>query len=370
MFEPLKFYCSCFRKNTSYFSENSRVDKNVSKEAVVSSRENDSYKALESKLMNYTLSETQGNVKLDQDIKSPNIGAKVTSQEPVDTENTELSGSNLMRALIYNQEGNTHESDSEIDGFVLKPAGTSLVPVRKKKTSPQKPALVSHRPKNDSVRKTNIANLQSDNERPGSRKEIHVKNSDRFLRDYKQFVRKGNASDSGSSDCDIIPGLNIRQPSKSPGNEAEQGKDAVMDSKRTMNRDSVPYNFISRGMLSTQEVELFNKRRQSVGDRLSPPVGKFDFSDRQVDSGGDNSSECSDKTLSPEKDLKHSKLNSRNGISLKSLLARQKEFSSQGSSSINSSPEKSSASTGADNSEPVSQRMQALLDAIQKSHSP
>lgn len=256
-----------------------------------------------------------------------------------------------MRALVYSQEGNSHESDSELDSFLLKPAGTLVAQCGRKKSS-QNPASVTNK---QTDRQTH--ELQKETSATGlfrskaithgpDDKVLKVKNSDRFLRDYKQFIKNGSVDDSESSDNDIIPGLSIRTPQKV--REPEE---------KTANRTrcSPRYNFVPRGVLSQKEIDFCNSRRRSVGSE------KSDGTNAKDDSWEDTLSVDSDKTLSPEKVVKNDRISPRNGISLKSLLANQKEFSKNGFHDV--------SSASASDSVPVSQRMQSLLDTIMRHQS-
>ena len=316
-----------------------------------------SHKTYEPKPSKRDSFESQVNTNMENN--SLDTGVNSSAHEPVDVENTDLSGSKLMRALVYNQEGNTRESDSEIDNFVLKPAGILRgIQGIKKKKSPQKPptssatelptnSLVSEPRKEISA--SSVTSLKSYDSESNERKTIRVKNSDRFLQDYKHFIKKGNGADSESSDSEIIPGVNMKQPQVQSMQNNEQ-----TESKP---RPTPQYNFVPRGVLSQQEIELCNRRRKSTDSN------KREGNNTKGDAD-DNTSVCSDKTLSPEKDVQNSKLNPlKNGISLKSLLATQKQFS------VNGFHNGSTASSGSNESVPVSERMQALLDVIKKNQS-
>ena len=272
--------------------------------------------------------------------KSPDLDALITPQEPVQTDITELSGSSLMRALVYKQEGNAHESDSELGNFVLKPAGTMITQGRKKK-SPQSTVAPTQMHVSDSEKKSKERVIKSDSDRSNTGKVIHVKNSDKFMTHYNQFVRKRQPSDSGSSDNDIISTLNLKQPAVTHSVSEETNKSLKQTEHTSL------YNYIPRGVLSPKEVELCNNRKKSPTSYLTN------------DAGGNNSA-CSER--SPEKDTQ-SVIGARNGISLKSLIASQKETSC---GTLNGLSDMSSAISVADDMKPVSERMQLLLDAIKK----
>ena len=322
-------------KLNSHDSQESQVNAHITQEPKTSKRES---------------LESQGNDRVENDFSDTDT--KTIVEEPVDVDNTELSGSKLMRALVYNQAGNSRESDSEMDNFYIKPAGTLRGIQSPKKKSPKIPApstantLVSE-PRRESV--SSVASTKSYQSDSNDRKSIHVKNSDRFLQDYKKFIKKGNGGDSEGSDCDIIPGGAVKLPQ---AQSIQKTNDQIVNT----NRNVPQYNFVSRGVLSQQEVELFNRQRKSL-DSI-----KGDTSNTRGD-GDDVDSVCLDKTLSPEKDIKNGKLNSaKNGLSLKSLLKTQEEFTRNGFHK--SSSEASLASN--DSTTPVSVRMQALLDVIKK----
>ena len=296
--------------------------------------------------------ESQGSEKVENYFSD--TGAKSSVHEPVDIDNTELSGSQLMRALVYNQAGNTRESDSEIDNFELKPAGTLRGCVAGPKKQKIPPPSVTNNQVQEPRREMAVSSVtspksyqtspksyQSDS---SNRTSIHVKNSDRFLQDYKHFIKKGNDEDSDGSDCDLIPGGSVKQ---------SQAKNVQKTNDQTENTSkSVPqYNFVPRGVLSQQEVECFNRQRKTLDKN------------KGATRGDDDDSVYSDKTLSPEKEVKNGKLNpAKNGISLQSLLKTQEEFTMNGYHSGSST-----ALLASKDSTPVNVRMQALLDVIQKS---
>ena len=282
------------------------------------------------------------NTELPVDKMSPNLGAKSFSEEPAHKDIADLSGSSLMRALIYSQEGNTHESESELDNFVMKPAGTLVNQCRRKK--PKETAVTSETQRQIPERRKNEFVSKSDSDDSITGKGIQVKNRDMFMSHYNEFVRKKRQSDSGSSDGEAFQRRNTRSPTNTE-RVSEQHTRTVKESESL-------YKYVPRGVLSPKEVELFNNKRKS------PTVAD----DMDFGAKGDNSDESQAKD-------KQSEMQSRNGLSLKSLITSQKQPQSQTLNGLSASASRN-MSSAADDRRPVSERMQTLLDAIKKSTTP